>query len=169
MEGHRRARAGLGDALAGRVLPDVTLACHLGEPVRLALVAERPLVIYTFPGVARPPAVAAGDAALHAAFDRHTDDLDAHMLRAVGLSSEPARALQLRAARYRVLHELWSDPGMLLARALGLPTHSDGSMCCYQRLVLVTRGGTIAKAFYPVASPQRAAAQVITWLRATGR
>jgi len=48
------------------------------------------------------------------------------------------------------------------------PYNHDGGWC-YERLILVTRGGVIERVFYPVDRPQRSAARVIAWLRATGR
>jgi peroxiredoxin len=158
------------DRLVGRVLPEVTLSCYKGKPVHVARVAdEKALVIYTYPGVAGLSRAAVSDVAQQEVFDRHAEDLRAHTLTVVGLSSEPARAQLLRVARHRVNHELWSDPDLVLADALDLPSHSHQDVRCYERLVLVTRNGVIEKAFFPIDSPQHTATQVITWLKATAR
>lgn len=164
-----RDRQAEGEGPVGRVLPDVKFTTHMGEQVRLALVAERPLVIYTYPGVPDPPGVAAAAAAQHAAFNRRAEDLAAHALRVVGLSSEPHHSQLLRVVSHRIYHELWSDPCLVLAGALGLPSYIHDGVCCYERLILLTRGGSVERVFFPGDSPQRSAAQVVSWLKVAGR
>jgi peroxiredoxin len=160
-------RRGSVRGLAGRFLPDVTLRSALGTEVRLALITQ-PLVIYTYPGTDSSPGEAA-DAAQHKAFDRHAADLRTRTLQAIGISSETERAQRCRVARYRVEHQLWSDPALAFAAALGLPTLHDGDTVCYERLTLVARSGVIEKVFYPIANSWQCAAQIIAWLKMTGR
>ncbi len=87
----------------------------------------------------------------------------------MGLSSEPASAQYASVCANRVCHELWSDPDLTLAHALGLPTSTDDGVERYQRLTLVVAGGRIETVFFPVEAPQRSAAQVIWWLKVSGR
>ena len=59
---------------------------------------------------------------------------------------------------------LLSDPGLLLAQALGLPTFEAAGTTFYRRLTLVARRGRIEKVLHPVFPPDRNAADVIAWL-----
>ncbi len=167
-----RARR-LADGLVGRTIPALRLTTAAGALVDLRSEAERAAVFYLYPGVAASPDgvsdTAVADAALHRAFDRHYHDLRARSLNVLGLSSEPEHAQLVRLIEHRVGHELVSDPELRLAHTLGLPTFTDDAVECYRRLTLVAFAGRIAKAFYPIDSPERSAAQVVWWLRVTGR
>jgi peroxiredoxin len=165
--------ARLAQGLVGRELPAVTLTSYDERPVELAYVAIEGLVIYTYPGSVLSPdggiSSADGDTVQHRAFDRHDEDLRAHELQVVGLSSEAPSAQRKRAWAHGVGHMLWSDPGLLLAEALGMPTFTHDGVGCYRRLTIIAREARIVKAFFPVHSPERSAAQVIWWAQAMGR
>lgn len=167
--GHARGVAG---ALAGRALPRLALEMSTGEVVWLQGECDLGRVIYLFPGGPWSPdggsGSGLGDVAQHRAFERHREDLLAYCLTAVGVSSQPARVLEASRVEHRVGHELWSDPGLSLADAVGLPTFIWAGVRWYRRLVMVVRGGRVEKAFFPVASPQRSGAQVLWWLKLTG-
>jgi len=184
----RERRARLADALVGRAIPSLRLTAFSGAPVTLPRDADVPLVIYLYPGAGGAPgglsphgldwaapsaqAVAGrmADAAQHRAFDSHREQLrERFVVKVVGLSSEPKAVQHASVCADRLCHELWSDPELLLADALGLPTFTDEGARRYRRLTLVVSGGRIEKAFFPVESPQRSAAQVIGWLTAMGR
>jgi hypothetical protein len=67
-----------------------------------------------------------------------------------------------------VPHRLLSDPGLELAELLGLPTFAVAGRAWYERLMLVACGARIEKAFFPVSSGARSAAQVIAWMTMHG-
>ena len=69
------------------------------------------------------------------------------------------------AARLDLPYPLLSDPGLVLADQLGLPTFTAGGERLYKRLTLVLNGGRIEHAFYPVFPPNTHAAEVVDWLR----
>ncbi|HTU79243.1 MAG TPA: hypothetical protein VMF09_10840 [Solirubrobacteraceae bacterium] len=162
----------LANTLVGRAIPALRLTAFTGAHRELRRDTDPAAVIYCYPGTVSSPDGGSdsgvGDAAQHQAFDRHRDELNLFALRAIGLSSESEHAQRATAFENRIGHELWSDPDMLLARALGLPTFAQAGVSGYRRLTVVVFAGKIAKAFFPVESPQRTAAQVISWLKATG-
>jgi peroxiredoxin len=85
----------------------------------------------------------------------------------LGISAQaPAEQAEF-AAREHIPFPLLADPGLGLASALALPTFEVEGMTLYRRLTLVARRGRVVKAFYPVFPPDRNAAEVLAWLRAT--
>jgi peroxiredoxin len=163
----------LADRLVGLVIPSVVLDSFREDPLDLRQLAqERPLVIYLYPGVRRSPAdgeqTPLMDAAQHHAFLEHRADLAARDYQAVGVSSQSTESQAQSALVGRLTQRLFSDRGLQLAGELELPTFDVEGAHWYQRLMLVTREGRIEKAFFPVASAGRSAAQVITWMRVQG-
>ncbi len=59
---------------------------------------------------------------------------------------------------------LLSDAARQFSRALGLPTFKTGGQDYLARLTLIARDGVVVEVRYPVASPERDAADVLTWL-----
>lgn len=171
-ESREQARR-LADAVAGAEIPDQCMTSFTGTRVELRRETELAKVIYAFPGSDCSPDGGSrsplADVMQHHAFDRHRDDLLAHGLSVVGVSAESREALQARVFAHRVCHELWGDPGLSLARSLGLPTFSCEEVRGFRRLTLVVREGRVEKMFFPVESPERSATQVLWWLKATGR
>jgi len=174
---HRDLRAGrertlLARDLVGRQLPTLTLLSYMEKRVELPHAGAGGLVIYAYPAADSSPDGAgesmAADAAQHRAFGAALVDFEACSLLAVGLSSESPQVQRDRVLEHRIGHPLWSDPELLVAGALGLPTFTHAAVGCYRRLMLVARGGRIVKAFFPVEDAHRSAAQVIFWARATG-
>jgi IclR family pca regulon transcriptional regulator len=108
------------------------------------------------------------DSVQHCVFRDAEQDLLARGLSAVGLSSKPMREQQMEKLNNRVAHRLVSDPELLLAETLGLPTFDLDGKGWYRRLMLVVSDGYIKKVFFPVPSTERSAAQVLTWTQATG-
>jgi peroxiredoxin len=168
--------------LAGRALPALSLTSTTGTPVQFARDSDPGAVIYLFPGgdTSPPPSAsssdgsgngnasgARADAAQHRAFDERQHDLRTRSLRVFGVSSEPLSDQRTRVLEHRIGHQLISDPELEFARALELPTYTEEGVERYERLMLVAFAGRIAKAFYPVDSPQRSASQIICWLMAT--
>jgi peroxiredoxin len=171
IQARERARR-LAVGLVGRTIPTLTLKTFNGTSVNLSFAMDDGVVIYLYPGADSSPdggsESRAADDAQHQSFERHRDDLEALSFKAVGVSGEPALAQLPRVLEAGVRHELWSDPDRQLARALGLPTFEQPGASGYRRGMLVVDAGVVEKAFYPVDSPEHSAAQVISWLKATG-
>jgi peroxiredoxin len=108
------------------------------------------------------------DAAQHRAFRDHKPDLDARDYRAIGISSQTSRLQGESALLHDIPHLLLSDPELLVADALELPTFEKDGGPWYERLTLVVGLGRVQKAFFPVANAARSAAQVIAWMQIQG-
>jgi peroxiredoxin len=167
-----RARC-LADRLVGVPLPSVLLASFREDPLDLRQLAqERPLVIYVYPGAHRSPAdgeqTPLMDHAQHRAFCDRCADLVARGYGAVGISSQSTQSQKQSALAGRLTQRLFSDRELQLAAELELATFEVDGACWYQRLTLVVKDGRIEKAFFPVASAGRSAAQVITWMQVRG-
>jgi peroxiredoxin len=166
-------RQRLADRLARVSIPSVALTTSWEASVDLRLLALGfPLVVYTFPGSECSPEDG-GDAALmdglqHRAFRDHQLNLEARGYRAVGISSQTSRAQRRVIVEDRLAHLLLSDPGLLLAKRLGLPTFLAHGVGCYRRLTLIVGEGRIEKVFFPVSSAAHSAAQVIAWMTLQG-
>lgn len=133
-------------------------------------------VVYTFHCVGSPSAGGETeelDAAQHCAFRDLSLEWSAHRIRVLGLSSQRHVEMAGSAIALGVQHELVADPDLLVAEALELPTVTVDGERYYQRLVLIVdaatdESGRIAHVFYPVASPERAAYQALTWAKLHG-
>jgi peroxiredoxin len=161
------------DRLAGVRLPSVALGGGWETPLNLGEFAhEQPVAIYVYPGcssrVGDREDTAQADAVQHRAFRDHAPDFEGHGYRVLGISSQTKQAQRQTALANRISHTLLCDPDLKLAAELHLPTFTchDGSW--YQRLTLIVRRGRIVKAFFPVSSAARNAAQVIAWLTIHG-
>lgn len=166
---------GAADHLPGLEVPSVVLPATPGGTLDLAEVTARRAVVYVYPmtgtpGRALPPGWddipgARGCTPQSCAF-RDALGAFAQLGYAVaGVSAQtPAEQAEF-AGRERIPYPLLADPGLELARALGLPTFEAGGRTLYRRLTLVTEDGRIARAFYPVFPPDRNAGEVLAWLR----
>jgi len=125
-------------------------------------------VIYIYPGGRSSPEDGKDtprlDGVQHRAFRARKGELAGLGATVIGISSQPRSAQLDSLVAGRVPHLLVSDPELLLARELELPTFTADGARWYRRLTLVATGGHIEKAFFPV-SVARSAAQVITWMR----
>jgi peroxiredoxin len=167
-----RARC-LADRLVGVPLPSVLLVSFREDPLDLRQLAqERPMVIYLFPGAHRSPTdgeqTPLVDHAQHRAFCEHYADLAARGYGVVGISSQSTQSQKQSALAGHLIQRLFSDRELGLAAELELATFEVDGARWYQRLTLVVKDGRIEKAFFPVASAARSAAQVITWMRVQG-
>jgi peroxiredoxin len=163
----------LADRLTGLRLPSVVLSGYRGLPLDLCEFAHTfPLVVYLYPGGCWSPEDGEDtplvDAVQHCAFRDHQPALEARKYRAIGISSQFLNAQRETALASGVSHTLLRDPELLLARELGLPTFSADGGCWYRRLMLVTSGAQVEKAFFPVSAAGRSAAQVIAWVTMQG-
>lgn len=171
---------GAAEHLPGLALPAISLASTSGgEEIDLAAAAAEAgtLVLYVYPrtGVPGEPLPDGWDAIPGArgctpqgcAFRDHAAELAAVGAQVLGLSAQPAAEQAAFATREHLPFALLSDPALELARALRLPTFEAAGMRLYKRITLVVEGGAITKAFYPVFPPDRNAADVLDWLRAS--
>jgi peroxiredoxin len=155
--------------LVGLPIPSVRLGGGWHSPVDLAeYVASFPLVVFFFyPGAPgeRPDGP---DAQQRRAFNAIEPELTDKRYRILGVSSEFEGMQQHLSGMERLSYVLLSDPALWVADALGLPTLKVEGRPCYARSTLVAVNGVIRKAFYPVSSPVRSAAQVLTWTKVHG-
>ncbi len=85
-------------------------------------------------------------------------------VRVYGVSGQDSAYQKELAERIRLPYEVLSDPDLVLAQALALPTFAFGGVRLLKRLSLVVEGGRVAKVFYPVFPPDEDAGQVLHWL-----
>jgi peroxiredoxin len=164
--------------LLGRTLPAITLVSTDVRPVRVDVVPEgaQRLVLYAFPRMSRPaeePLVADWDLIPGArgctpescAFRDHAADLRQAGATVAGLSTQDTDYQREAVGRLHLPFPLLSDSGLVLTRALGLPTFTAAGQTLLRRLTLIIRGGVIEHVFYPVFPPDTHAAAVLAWLR----
>jgi peroxiredoxin len=157
-------------ALVGLTLPSVSLTAIDGDPIDLAGIAFGWVVYYFYPGTGTPPAHGADgpaeDIAEHRAYRDRQSEFEARRMRTVGVSSQAVNA-QLRTALANDIgrHSLLSDPELLLADELGLPTFDLDEKRWYRRLTLLTLDRRIEQVFFPVSSGARNPSQVLAWLQ----
>ncbi|MFI9719754.1 MerR family DNA-binding transcriptional regulator [Streptomyces sp. NPDC052396] len=188
MHDHSRPPAGLpvpeddGAAahLPGAVLPGLTLMATSGERIRLDALGPGRTVLYLYPLTGRPDADlpegwdsipgARGCTPQACGFrDHHQELLAAGAGRVFGLSGQDTGYQREVTERLHLPFAMLSDPGLELARRLGLPTFEAGGTELYRRLTLVVRGGVVEHVFHPVFPPGEHAGQVLDWLRANPR
>jgi peroxiredoxin len=138
---------GAADHLVGSRLPAVLLPSTAGEAVELDALGDGRTVICLYPG-SGPPDI---------------DLLDAGASRVFAVSSQDTADQSELVDRLRPPFPMLSDPGMLLGRALDLPTFEVDGRTLYRRLTLVVLDGVIEHVFYPVFPPEHAQ-QVRSWL-----
>lgn len=159
------------DGLCGRVVPPLLLAASCGDPVSLESFASGSGVIYLYPGATSSPDGGESsllvDAAQHRGFRDLGPDMSVLKLTVVGVSTQSQDAQIRSVVANRLQHTLLSDPQLLLADRLELPTFACDGARWYRRLTIVVRHGRIGKVFYPVEGA-RNPAQVIAWAKVQG-
>jgi peroxiredoxin/putative methionine-R-sulfoxide reductase with GAF domain len=168
---------GASDHLVGTEVPRLTLDSSQG-PVHLAELAAERAVIYIYPRTGKPgrPTPPGWDAVPGArgctpescGFRDHAAELAALGSRVAGLSAQTLDDQIEFATRNRMPFPVIADPERRLGVALRLPTFDFEGVTLYGRITLIAERGSIAKVFYPVFPPDRAAEEVLTWLRAKG-
>jgi peroxiredoxin len=142
------------------------------ELVYLVDVAARPVVLYVYPGCGRSPdggdATAVFDAGEHRAYRAVEPDLAVLGFAVVGVSSQSWQEQRESVAATGISHRLLSDPNLVLADRLGLPTFEDGGQRWYRRSTVVINSARIGKVFFPVRVPVRNPDQVLAWARVQG-
>ncbi|HWM55562.1 MAG TPA: peroxiredoxin [Solirubrobacterales bacterium] len=166
---------GAADHLPGSVLPEgLVLPSTQGGSADLAELARERLVAYVYPrtGVPGDPLPqgwdeipgARGCTPQSCAFRDSREEFARLGTTVVGISAQTAAEQREFAQREQIPFPLLSDPGLLLAAALRLPTFTVEETTLYRRLTLVAEAGVVAKAFYPVFPPDRNAAEVLAFL-----
>ena len=84
----------------------------------------------------------------------------------MGLSSQAADEQREFAERVGLPFPLASDPALLLAERLRLPTFDVEATTLYMRVTLIAENSVVVKVFYPVFPPDKNAEDVIGWLLA---
>src|SRR6516165_4647613 len=163
--------------LVGMAWPDVALPGTDGGSVDLAGASGR-TIVYAFPRTGQPgKALPTGWDAIPGArgctpqscgFRDHFAELKSLGVSALyGLSTQTREDQHEVATRLHLPFALLSDARLELQRALRLPTFSVDGMTLVKRLTMVLDDGIITKVFYPVFPPDRSAAEVVAWLRAS--
>lgn len=167
---------GAADHLAGRPIPDITLAGSGGEDIGLASLPAGRTIIYLYPLTGRPgvdlpegwDAIpgARGCTPEACGFRDHYAELRAAGAQQVwGLSSQDADYQAEVVRRLGLPFGMLSDEAFVLADALNLPTFAAaGHPRLYTRLTLVVRDGRIEHVFYPIFPTDTHAQQVLDWL-----
>jgi peroxiredoxin len=167
---------GAADHLPGCEIPALMLDSSQG-PIDLGELCAERAVLYVYPRTGKPgvPSPQGWDAFPGArgctpqscSFRDHASELADLDARVAGLSvQELADQLEF-AERNHMPFPVIADPDLRLRDELGLPTFEIAGMTLYKRLALVAEHGRIVKVFYPVFPPDRNAAEVLGWLRAT--
>jgi len=159
--------------LVGANLPALTLESTDGS-VDLADLGRDLLVLFVYPHATGLPDApvpgwdlipgARGCTAQSCAFRDEHHRLLALGAMLCGLSVQTSDEQREFAARVGLNYRLISDPDRRLAAVLGLPTFSVAGRTFYKRLTLIAARGRVVKVFYPVAEPERNAAEVAAWL-----
>jgi peroxiredoxin len=167
--------------LPGSRVPPLALAGTDGRSVRLDRAGDRPrTVVYAYPRTGQPgvePLVpeaewdaipgARGCTPESCAFRDHHAELQAAGAEVYGLSTQDTAYQREASERLHLPFALLSDADLALTRALRLPTFTAAGETLLKRLTLVLREGLVEHVFYPVFPPDRHAAEVLAWLRAT--
>jgi peroxiredoxin len=164
--------------LVGMSWPDLGLPATDGSSVNLSHGYGR-TIVYAYPRTGRPgQALPPGWDAIPGArgctpqscgFRDHFAELnDLGVAHLHGLSTQPCEEQREVAQRLHLPFALLSDARLEIQRALDLPTFGVDGMTLLKRLTMVVDQGVITKVFYPVFPPDRSAAEVVAWLRATG-
>jgi peroxiredoxin len=166
---------GAADHLTGKPVPALSLPSTEGA-VGLAAAARGTLILYIYPRTGRPGEPlpegwddipgARGCTPQSCAFRDHFGELGSLGADVLGLSAQPLTDQVEFARRIGLPYPILSDPELVLAGALRLPTFEVAGMRLYRRLTLIAREGRIVKVFYPVFPPDRNAADVVAWLEA---
>ena len=163
--------------LTGMKLPDLALPATSGAPVNLSKLAGR-IVLYIYPrtgvpGVDPPQGWdmipgARGCTPQSCSFRDHHAELKAlGVAQVLGLSTQDTAYQKEAADRLHLPFPVLSDEKLALTKALRLPTFTTSGMTLLKRMALVIDDGKIGKVFYPVFPPDKNAAEVVAWIKAS--
>jgi peroxiredoxin len=155
-------------------IPRVRLRSTSGQAVDVVdLTADR-CVLFVYPRIGRPgvelPANwdatpgARGCTPQNCAFRDRYQSFEEAGYQVVGVSSQSSEDQAEAVSRLHLPFQLLSDPELILAKEIALPTFEIAGMVLYKRLTMVLEGGEVRKVFYPVFPPQHNAEEVLEWL-----
>ena len=158
-------------------LPDLALPATNGADVNLSRLKGR-TVIYAYPRTGRPgqPLPEGWDAIPGArgctpqscGFRDHFADLKRlGVAQLFGLSTQTPDYQREAVERLHLPFAILSDAGLMLTRALNLPTFAVDGMTLIKRMSWVIDDRVITKLFYPVFPPDKSAEAVVAWLEAS--
>lgn len=149
----------------------VEITLHNTEGDAICFGAAVSFAVYLYPGSADSDAhghdTPLADAEQHKGFRELHDDLVAHSVVTVGVSSQPVETQQQTIAANGLPQQLASDEALQLADLLTLPTFRLGNRRYYHRLTLIVTRGVIRHICYPVTIPGRNANEIMDWLRSS--
>lgn len=166
---------GAGERVEGFAVPSMALPATDETHIDLSAPARTVVFVYPMtgtPGEALPegwddiPGARGCTPQAHAIRDLHADLLAAGAERVFGLSTQTTEDQKEAVARLHLPYPLLSDNGLMFADALGLPRFIVGERAYFKRMTLVIEESFVKKVFYPIFPPDRAAADVLDWLRA---
>ena len=166
---------GAGERIEGFAVPSVALPATDDTHIDLSAPGRTVVFVYPMtgtPGEALPEGWddipgARGCTPQACAFrDLHDDLKRAGAQRVFGLSTQSTEEQKEAAERLHLPYPLLSDHGLMFADAIGLPRFLIGERAFFKRMTLVIEDSFVKKVFYPVFPPDRAAADVLDWLRA---
>lgn len=165
---------GAADHLVGMPMPALRFHSTFGERVDLSILPGR-TVVYAYPRTGEPhgnlPAGwdaipgARGCTAQTLSFQAEKEVFTTFGIWIFGLSTQTTDYQRELSDRLRLTFPILNDAEFALVNALRLPTMNVEGMRLIKRLTLIIRDGTIEHVFYPVFPANRAAAEVIGWLR----
>ena len=165
------------DHLAGTPLPSIALPATTGGKIDVSVVGSPWAAVYVYPMTGRPDQElpdgwemipgARGCTPQTCAFRDHWAELAKLGCEVYGLSVQTPEYQREMVERLHVGFPVLSDSEMSLGTTLHLPTMDAAGMTLYKRLTMIVRDGVIEEVIYPVFPPDRNAADVVAWLRAT--
>jgi peroxiredoxin len=161
--------------LEGMRLPSTQLPATNGDTVDLSVIAGL-AVVFAYPRTGRPgeaPLVPDWDSIPGArgctpeacSFRDLRAEFEMFSAKIFGLSTQTTEYQHEAVERLHLPFVLLSDSALRLAHSLSLPIHIVAGHILLKRLTWVQRNGVIDRVFYPVFPPDRAAQEVLEWLR----
>jgi peroxiredoxin len=144
----------------GNPVPQVRLAAFEGE-FDLAAYASGWMLVWCFPGDDDEPFSV--DEVMGRSLEEHRLELAALDCAVVGVSSQRQDILARLASRAKTTFPLLSDPQLVLAQRMGLPTVPCGEEQLYRRFVFVAHRDRVAQVFHRV-RPLASVGEVVRWL-----
>jgi peroxiredoxin len=159
--------------LVGRAMPDALLEATSGSPVSLARTPGT-AVIFCYPYTGRPgypdppnwdhiPG-AHGSTPQALAYAEAYGQFRRLGVKLFGLSLLDTAWQREFVSRHKLTFRLLSDPARAVQSALSLPLFETGGAAYLQRMTFVLQDGVITTVRFPIAQPERDAAEVLAAL-----
>lgn len=163
-------------SLLGMPMPGSGFVATDGSAVRLDSMGPVRTVLFVYPLTGRPgedlpegwetiPGARGCTAEACGFRDHHRQLLTAGVSRVYGLSAQSTAYQQELGTRLGLPYPVLSDPGLTLARTLGLPTFRAGGHHLFRRITLLIVDAVIEHVWYPIPAPGDHPNVVLAWLR----